>query len=57
MVGLGLNISLGNLRSLLPDDHISALSEIGQPPDVIDLAEAILREICVFDLENEFSIS
>ena len=53
VVGLGLNISLVNLRTLLPDDHISALSEIGQPPDVIDLAEGILREICVFDLKND----
>ena len=53
VVGLGLNISLVNLRTLLPDDHISALSEIGQPPDIIDLAEGILREICVFDLKND----
>ena len=53
VVGLGLNISLMNLRTLLPDIHISALSEIGQPPDVIDLAEGILREICVFDLKND----
>jgi len=53
VVGLGLNISLGNLRSLLPHDHISALSEIGQPPDVIDLSEAILRETLSSDMENE----
>ncbi|GIR35720.1 MAG: hypothetical protein CM15mP49_11050 [Actinomycetota bacterium] len=43
----GVEYLVMNLRTLLPDDHISALSEIGQPPDVIDLAEGILREICV----------
>ena len=53
VVGLGLNISLSNLRDLLPHDHISALSEIGQPPEVIDLAEGILREIFSADLDNE----
>ena len=53
VVGLGLNISLGNLRSLLPDEHISALSEIGEPPDIIDLSEAILREIHSSDLKSE----
>ena len=50
---MGLNISLVNLRTLLPDDHISALSEIGEPPDVIDLSEAILRETFSSDMENE----
>tara|TARA_Y100000748_G_scaffold265262_1_gene235028 strand:- start:2873 stop:3679 length:807 start_codon:yes stop_codon:yes gene_type:complete len=53
VVGLGLNISLINLRDLLPHDRISALSEIGQPPEVIDLAEGILREILSSDLTNE----
>ena len=57
VVGLGLNISLGNLRSLLPHDHISALSEIGEPPDVIDLSEAILREILSSAAENEFLLA
>ena len=53
VVGLGLNISLANLRGLLPDDSVSALSEIGKPPDVIDLAEGILREVILTDLDKE----
>jgi len=53
VVGLGLNISLANLRVLLPHNRVSALSEIGEPPLVIDVAESILREVFLTEMDNE----
>ena len=53
VVGLGLNISLANLRGLLPNNRVSALSEIGDPPDAIDIAESILREAFLTDIDSE----
>ena len=45
VVGIGINVTLSNFRDHFPEDRISALSEIGEPPKVIDLAEGILREL------------
>ena len=53
VVGLGLNISLANLRGFLPNIRVSALSELGHPPDVIDVAESILREVFLTDIDGE----
>tara|TARA_B100000214_G_scaffold240780_1_gene176295 strand:- start:1643 stop:2449 length:807 start_codon:yes stop_codon:yes gene_type:complete len=57
VVGLGLNISLANLRELLPNNRISALSEIGHPPDIIDIAESILREVFLTEIDNELLLA
>jgi len=53
VVGLGLNISLTNLRGLLPNNRVSALSEIGHPPDILDVAENILRQVSLIDIDSE----
>ncbi|MBT94580.1 MAG: biotin--[acetyl-CoA-carboxylase] ligase [Acidimicrobiaceae bacterium] len=53
VVGLGLNISLSNLRNILVNERVSALSELGKPPNVVDLAEGILKELAVGDSDGE----
>jgi len=53
VVGLGLNMFLGDLRGLLPNNRVSALSEIGHPPSIIDVAESILREVFLTDIDSE----
>jgi BirA family biotin operon repressor/biotin-[acetyl-CoA-carboxylase] ligase len=57
VVGLGLNIRIANLRNILEYDRISALSELGNPPNVVDLAELILQELSETALDGDLLVA
>ena len=52
VVGIGLNIFPGNLRQSLPDQNIIALSEIGDAPDRVLLAERMLEWLAKLDQDD-----
>ncbi len=53
VVGIGINVFLGNLNESLSGQEITALSELGDPPDRVALTAKILKNLALLERNEE----
>ncbi|MEC7879149.1 MAG: biotin--[acetyl-CoA-carboxylase] ligase [Actinomycetota bacterium] len=52
VVGIGINVHPSSLRDSVPERRVVSLSDLGEPPDRVHLAETILSSLGDIDFRN-----
>ncbi len=52
VVGIGINVHPSSLRDSVPERRVVSLSDLGEPPDRVHLAETILSSLGEINFRN-----